>query len=104
MQTGFRSGRGTPRASGVTKRGIARPLAALLVVFGSVMAFAPAALAHNGDPNKFHSCVNNGSGTIKIVSPTTTCGNNEVPLDWNAEGPAGTGGPTGATGATGAKG
>jgi hypothetical protein len=90
--------------------GVRLKLVALAVVVGGVMALAPAALAHGGDVNKIHSCVNNSSGTIKIVSPSTTCANNEVPLDWNAEGPAGAQGPQGEkgdkgdTGATGPQG
>ena len=47
------------------------------------------------------ACVNNSSGTIKIVSATTQCSNNEIRLVWNAEGSAGLPGATGATGAVG---
>jgi hypothetical protein len=50
------------------------------------------------------ACVNNSSGTIKIVSATAQCANNEIRLVWNADGVAGATGPTGATGATGATG
>ena len=50
------------------------------------------------------ACVNNSSGTIKIVSAATQCLNNEIRLVWNAEGVAGQPGPAGPTGATGATG
>ena len=57
-----------------------------------------------------YACVNNSSGTIKIVNATTACANNEIQLVWNAEGiigptgPEGPAGPTGPTGPTGASG
>ena len=47
------------------------------------LAVASMASAHGGDANKIHSCVNNNSGTIKIVSPSQGCSNNETALDWN---------------------
>lgn len=50
------------------------------------------------------ACVNDSSGTIKIVSATTPCSNNEIRLVWNREGLAGATGATGPTGATGAQG
>lgn len=48
-----------------------------------------------------YACVNNSSGTIKIVDATAQCSNNEIQLVWNREGPPGATGPTGATGAQG---
>jgi hypothetical protein len=51
-----------------------------------------------------YACVNNSSGTIKIVSATTSCANNEILLVWNGEGTQGPAGPTGPTGPTGATG
>jgi hypothetical protein len=51
-----------------------------------------------------YACVNNSSGTIKIVSPTTNCANNEILLVWNGEGTQGPAGPMGSTGPTGATG
>jgi chromosome segregation ATPase len=47
------------------------------------LAVASMASAHGGDTTKIHSCVNNNSGTIKIVSPSTSCGNGETALDWS---------------------
>jgi hypothetical protein len=57
-----------------------------------------------------YACVNNNSGTLKIVSATDSCSNGWTALSWSEQGPAGatgaTGpqGPIGATGATGATG
>lgn len=48
-----------------------------------------------------YACVNNSSGTIHVVSSTTTCANNEILLVWNAESVGGAPGATGPTGATG---
>src|SRR4249919_1216558 len=52
-----------------------------------ILAFAVVSMAsaHGGDASKIHSCVNNNSGTIKIVAPTATCSNNEMALDWNQQ-------------------
>ncbi len=38
---------------------------------------------HGGDPNMVHACVNTSSGTVKFVSPNTTCQNNELAVDWD---------------------
>src|SRR5687767_15140895 len=75
-------------------------MAALVVLSGS----AYVASAHGGDPGKIHSCVNNSSGTIKIVGPNDTCKNNETAVDWDADGGTGATGPAGPTGATGPQG
>jgi hypothetical protein len=37
----------------------------------------------------YYACVNNGSGTIKMVSEATNCGSNEVKVVWNQQGPQG---------------
>ena len=64
------------------------------------------AFAHgSGVANQvIHSCVNNNSGTIKIVGENEECNNNWSALDWNGEGPIGPQGPAGADGADGADG
>ena len=59
-------------------------VAALLLVGGSTWVFA-----HGGDVNLIHACVNNSSGTLKIVGPNASCKNNETALDWGIVGPAG---------------
>ncbi|MEH7075142.1 type VI secretion system tube protein Hcp [Neobacillus drentensis] len=61
----------------------------------------------------YYACVNNSSGTIKMVDENKACSNNEVKISWNqvgpkgdtgAPGPVGPQGPKGDTGATGATG
>lgn len=49
----------------------------------------------------YYACVNNSSGTIKMVAASTTCGNNEVRVEWNQQGPAGVPGAAGPAGANG---
>ena len=48
-------------------------------------------LANGSDPNLIHSCVNNTSGIVRIVGLSTSCNNNETPLNWNEKGLPGTG-------------
>lgn len=68
------------------------------------------ASANGGNTALIHSCINNSSGTIKIVSATGACGNNEMSVDWNQQGiqgpagPAGPQGPVGPAGPPGAQG
>jgi hypothetical protein len=72
-----------------------------LVVFlsgSAVVAYATA------PPSEIYACVNNSSGTIKVISATGTCGSNEIKLVWNTQGPQGVPGPQGPTGAIGAAG
>ena len=83
-------------------------LAAL--AFGSGSAVAAYA---NQPASEIYACVNNSSGTIKVIGATGTCGTNEIKLVWNTQGPQGLQGPQGipgpvgpqgATGATGPQG
>jgi hypothetical protein len=37
----------------------------------------------------YYACVNNASGTIKMVDESTTCSGNEVRIVWNQQGPQG---------------
>jgi hypothetical protein len=72
------------------------------VLFGAVAAASP----NQADAQDavIHACVNNGSGTIRIVSPLAVCSGNDIPITWNAvgvegpEGPQGEPGPKGDTG------
>jgi hypothetical protein len=74
------------------------------VLFGAVAAASP----NQADAQEavIYACVNNGSGTIRIVSPLAVCRGNDIPLTWNAvgvegpEGPEGPAGPEGPPGAT----
>jgi hypothetical protein len=51
-----------------------------------------------------YACVNNGSGTLKIVAASDACPNNWTAISWNAQGQAGPTGPTGPTGPVGPQG
>jgi hypothetical protein len=74
-----------------------------LIVGGLALVTVTAASAHPGPVANqvIHSCINNSSGTIKIVSATTTCNNNDMAVDWNAVGPQGATGPAGPAGPVG---
>ncbi|MGE0686939.1 MAG: hypothetical protein AB7P33_09360 [Dehalococcoidia bacterium] len=79
----------------------------LMAVTGGFIATGVTTLvsAHGGDASKIHACVNNSSGTIKIVGVSDGCKNNETALDWNIQGvagPAGAAGPAGPAGPAGA--
>jgi hypothetical protein len=89
---------GPPRAFLRSRLGIVAVLTAAIVGTATI-GFAGAITT-----GLIYACVNNSSGTIKIVSPTTNCANNEILLVWNGEGTQGPAGPTGPTGATGATG
>jgi len=46
----------------------------------------------------YYACVNNGSGTIKVVSGAADCNNGDYFIEWNAQGPPGEIGPAGPQG------
>lgn len=76
----------------------------VIALLGAVGLFAGNALAHGGDISKIHGCVNNTSGTLRVVGENDTCRAGESPLDWSKEGvpgPQGEQGPEGPAGATG---
>jgi type VI protein secretion system component Hcp len=52
----------------------------------------------------YYACVNNSSGTIKMVDANKACSNNEVKISWNQVGPKGDTGATGPAGPQGQKG
>lgn len=70
------------------------------------LALALAGLTTSADAQTVivYACVNNSSGTVKIVAPNATCQNNETLRTWNTVGPVGPTGPAGYTGATGPQG
>jgi hypothetical protein len=72
----------------------------MVIVLGSVTA----ALAHGGDVNLIHACVNKNTGAIRIVGANSTCASKENPLDWGIVGPAGPQGPKGDQGIQGEQG
>ena len=80
-----------------------------VVVAGAValIVTAAAGFAAAGTGGLIYACVNNSSGTLKIVSASDNCQGNWTALSWNQSGVAGaTGaqGPKGDTGLTGAQG
>src|SRR5205809_1221187 len=76
----------------------------MVIALAVVFVMSTAGLAGAITTGLIYACVNNSSGTIKIVSAASQCLNNEIQLVWNGEGVAGPTGPTGPTGATGATG
>jgi hypothetical protein len=60
--------------------------------------------AHGGDVALIHACVNNNSGTVKIVAGDQECSRGETPLDWNQQGVKGEQGVQGEQGEPGAPG
>jgi formylglycine-generating enzyme required for sulfatase activity len=64
----------------------------LLVVVGVVLAMLVAGatwtLAQGGGL-MYYACVNNSSGTIHMIGEQDPCGNNELRITWNSEGPQG---------------
>ena len=86
----------SPRAFLGSRTGMVVTL--VFVLIGGMAAIGSAA----GDV--ITACVNKSSGEIKIVDAGTTCANNWVALQWNAQGVGGATGATGPTGATGATG
>ena len=81
-----------------TKCTIGIGLAAVLATAG-IIAGGAIALAHGGDTTQVHSCVTDGSGSVRIVGPDASCRARETALDWAIQGPTGPQGPIGATGA-----
>jgi hypothetical protein len=78
----------------VDVRRLWKPLAGIAAVL------APAWIVVAQAPSAINGCVGPG-GSLKIVSGGSACKQNEQPISWNVQGPAGVAGPTGATGATG---
>jgi hypothetical protein len=75
------------------------------VLFGAVAVASPNQA--DAQDAMIYACVNNSSGTIKIVSPLAVCSGNDIPLTWNAvglEGPEGPQGPQGEPGPEGPQG
>jgi hypothetical protein len=92
----------TARALRSSRLGVVMTLVAAIIGAGSV------GLAAAVTTGVIYACVNNGSGTVKIIGATDTCPNNWTLISWSqaggTQGPAGPTGPTGPTGATGATG
>ena len=75
------------------------------VVAGAALGFGIYVSAHGGDTSRIHGCVDNRTGTIRIVGATQTCAaSKETPLDWNIVGPSGPQGIQGPAGPQGLQG
>ena len=59
------------------------------------------AAASTSNPPTLYACVNNSSGTIKMVSAGDTCHGNDTLVSWNTQGIQGPPGPQGPKGDTG---
>jgi hypothetical protein len=80
-------------------------LRATLVVAAIGIGAAAAAYATASDSGTdINACQNKTNGNLRVVADASQCRNSEIPLSWNATGPAGAVGATGATGAAGADG
>jgi hypothetical protein len=79
-------------------------LAAVMLAAGFAAGLGALALATDENGTVYHACVNNGSGTIKMIDETGTCSNNEQRVVWNQKGPKGDPGEKGAKGDTGPEG
>jgi hypothetical protein len=74
------------------------------LVLAMAVGGATVAVATNDNGEVIHACVNNHSGTLKIVDSPDDCHKNWSPLNWNQQGPDGTDGMDGTDGTDGAPG
>ena len=65
--------------------------------FVVALALAPV----SADAQQIFACVQNSSGTVRVVPQFVSCGNNESLVSWNVTGPPGPQGPVGPVGPTG---
>lgn len=77
-------------------------LSAIVLAAAGVFFIGSHAIAQA--PSQIFACVNNSSGTIKIVAAGTICDNGGTLFSWNTQGPIGPQGPQGPAGAAGATG
>ncbi len=88
-----------------TKLKFYRFLSAILLVVTLSLSSVVYVSAHGGDLTLIHACVNNRTGSVRIVSATSTCdANKETTLDWGIQGPKGDKGDVGPMGPQGPKG
>lgn len=94
--TGLRRPRRSPRARAwcAVRRGAAATIILLGLGSGAI------ADAHVGPTASgvIHGCLNLNLGDLRIVDDSVVCKNNEMPLDWNAQGAPGPQGPAGPAG------
>jgi hypothetical protein len=75
-------------------------LAIAMLVVGIGVGMGAMVTAQSGGTT-YYACVNNSSGTIKMVNETTACKKHETRIEWNQQGPQGLPGPKGDPGADG---
>lgn len=69
-----------------------------LLLLGLLLALGVTLALAEGDGVIYYACVNNSSGTIKMVAAGEVCANNEILIEWNQIGPQGLQGPQGEVG------
>jgi hypothetical protein len=70
-----------------------------LTVAGAAFGLGVYASAHGGDTSRIHGCVDNRTGTLRIIDATQNCtASKETALDWNIAGPTGPQGVQGIAG------
>ena len=79
-------------------------LVVLTIITALAIGGASAVVANGNSGNVIYACVNNSSGTVKIVAADTVCHENSTLVHWNQEGTPGTDGVDGTDGTDGEKG
>jgi hypothetical protein len=79
-------------------------LVVLTIITALAIGGASAVLANGNSGNVIYACVNNASGTVKIVAADTVCHENSTLVHWNQEGTPGMDGQPGEDGVDGADG
>ena len=79
-------------------------LVGLTIITALVGGGASAVLANGNSGNVIYACVNNSSGTVKIVAADKVCSEGWTLVNWNQEGTPGTDGADGTDGVDGAQG
>ncbi len=75
-----------------------------LLLLGLLLALGVSLALAEGDGVIYYACVNNSSGTMKMVAAGETCATNEFLVEWNHVGPQGLQGPQGEVGPQGPQG
>ena len=79
-------------------------LVVLTIITAMAVGGASAVLANGNSGNVIYACVNNASGTVKIVAADTVCHENSTLVHWNQEGTPGMNGADGMDGQDGTDG
>ncbi len=79
-------------------------LVVLTIITAMAIGGASAVLANGNSGNVIYACVNDASGTVKIVAADTVCHENSTFVHWNQEGTPGMDGADGSDGQDGVDG